>query len=309
MNIQSLRYVIVLAEELNYTRAAKRLYISQPTLTQSIQTLERRLGAPLFDKRSVPMQLTNAGKIFVEWAEQVLLSESQMNRRVELTKSGLRFRLAIGVAPHRSEFMLPAIIKLILEEYPQCMIYLEDGFIETSLYEKLANRELDLVIGNPPPDTVRFSTQFITAERTLIAVPESFEIESSPPKYNAEDYRQIRLVALKNHPFILMPSHSYLGMTLRTLCELEEFTPARSVECHDMSSSHALVEMGLGSALIPELAVHCMGKRPGVNYYTFIKSTPHRNLCIIRRSKDYLSDPAERFVELFMEKYHKIIPL
>ena len=75
MNFNTLRYVVAVAKERNFSKAAQSLYVSQPTLSQNIQALEARLGIQLFDRKKYPIMPTHAGKLYIEFAQQVLLSE------------------------------------------------------------------------------------------------------------------------------------------------------------------------------------------------------------------------------------------
>ena len=102
MNFNTLRYVVAVAKERNFTKAARSLYVSQPTLSQNIQALEAKLGTPLFDRKSYPITPTYAGKLYIDFAQQVLLSESQINRKIGSVVYNPRMRNRIGMYPCKS---------------------------------------------------------------------------------------------------------------------------------------------------------------------------------------------------------------
>lgn len=146
MNFNTLRYVVAVAKERNFSKAAQSLYVSQPTLSQNIQALEARLGIQLFDRKKYPIMPTHAGKLYIEFAQQVLLSESQINRRITNIAANPRLRLRIGVPPSRSMILMPEIVHAIYLDYPDCLISLEDNKNERELLEMLENTILILCL-------------------------------------------------------------------------------------------------------------------------------------------------------------------
>ena len=113
MNFNTLRYVVAIAQERSFTLAAKRLHISQPSLSQSIKSLEERLGVILFDRTTIPLETTSAGKEYVEWAQQVLLSKPISIAIISDIRTSGQVQLRVGIPPHRSAFMLP-------QDYTEC---------------------------------------------------------------------------------------------------------------------------------------------------------------------------------------------
>ena len=198
MNFNTLRYVVAVAKERSFTKAAKSLYVSQPTLSQNIQALETQLGTPLFDRKSYPIMPTYAGKMYIEFAQQVLFSESQINRKINNTISNPRMRIRIGISPSKSALIMPELIYSILEEFPDCIISLEDGKDEHGLFAMLENNEIDVMIGSPVHNNVRYKSQFIANELLLLAIPKAFDF---PGKAEAQVQKSFRLSSCPSAPF------------------------------------------------------------------------------------------------------------
>lgn len=308
MNFKVLKYVVTVAEEKSFTRAAKRLAISQPSLSQNIQGLEVALGVSLFDRKCMPLTLTYAGKLYVEWAKQILLSESQVERRISTISKDQSLRLVVGIAPHRSPLMLPKIIGNLAAEFPDCSIVIEDGLIEEALYEKVYNHEIDLLVGDTQPDTIRFKNIPVTEERILLAVPSSYKINGFDTINEKDSNPRIHLDQLRDWPFITLGIKTYLGAALRRLCEQEEFLPINKIECNSVATAHLLVSRGIGITIIPELFIRLSPPLLNIDYFIIERSDPHRTMSIIYRNGDDLMNPAKRFIELFMEMYHKKSP-
>ena len=126
MNLNSLHYIVKIYEEQNITKAARDLYISQSALSQNLQTIEKELNTLLFDRTLSPLEPTEAGKIFIDWAKRVLDSENEMRHRIsDITKMPNR-TLRVGLSPQKSICILPKIIKKFYESVSHCKIILEE---------------------------------------------------------------------------------------------------------------------------------------------------------------------------------------
>ena len=118
MNSTNLEYFVTLAEELNFTQAARKLYISQQALSKMISKLEEKLGIALFD-RSTPLRLTTAGQVFYQSAKKILINMDECTRRLQEIKDFTRGNLSIGVAPsffHR--FFQSFIASILIFTFP-----------------------------------------------------------------------------------------------------------------------------------------------------------------------------------------------
>lgn len=303
MNFNTLRYVVAVAKERNFTKAARSLYVSQPTLSQNIQALEARLGTPLFDRKSYPITPTYAGKLYIDFAQQVLLSESQINRKISNTVSNPRMRIRIGISPSKSVLIMPELLHSILEEFPDCIISLEDSKSENDLFALLENNEIDVMIGSPIRNNLKYKSQFITNELLILAIPKTFDFPGKADAPMQKGFRRIRLSQLKDFPFIILPISTFLGENLQMLCEKEEFSPYYSIECSNVQTSYNLAKQGLGIALITELMAVENSFDNELDYYALQSNIPQQEIAIITNSDGIMTHPAERFVELFKERF------
>lgn len=122
MNWNQLQYVITIAEEKSITKAAQKLYISQPSLSLSIQALEKETGIPLFERNRGEMKLTYAGSLFYEWAISTLHSHTQLEWKLGDIVSGSRTLIRLGLSPHRSERLLAPVLERFYSMYENCDI-------------------------------------------------------------------------------------------------------------------------------------------------------------------------------------------
>ena len=125
MNINQLKYIVTIAEELNITKASKKLFVSQSSLSQCIKTIEKEIGAKIFETNITPLKLTYAGEIYINWAKEVLTSQDEMMEKVKEISTQNNVRIIVGVATHRSIYLLPQVIKEFRNLYPLSFVVIK----------------------------------------------------------------------------------------------------------------------------------------------------------------------------------------
>lgn len=212
MNWNQLQYVITIAEEKSITKAAQKLYISQPSLSLSIQALEKETGIPLFERNRGEMKLTYAGSLFYEWAISTLHSHTQLEWKLGDIVSGSRTLIRLGLSPHRSERLLAPVLERFYSMYENCDIQI----IEQPTYilrQMLEEDKLDLILDISSPDTINYESELLVKESFVLAIPDSL-CPFSDPSQKEEDISatpQIHLPALSAIPFILLSEDHDLG--------------------------------------------------------------------------------------------------
>ena len=220
MNWNQLQYVITIAEEKSITKAAQKLYISQPSLSLSIQALEKETGIPLFERNRGEMKLTYAGSLFYEWAISTLHSHTQLEWKLGDIVSGSRTLIRLGLSPHRSERLLAPVLERFYSMYENCDIQI----IEQPTYilrQMLEEDKLDLILDISSPDTINYESELLVKESFVLAIPDSL-CPFSDPSQKEEDISatpQIHLPALSAIPFILLSEDHDLGKISRKICE------------------------------------------------------------------------------------------
>ena len=193
MNWNQLQYVITIAEEKSITKAAQKLYISQPSLSLSIQALEKETGIPLFERNRGEMKLTYAGSLFYEWAISTLHSHTQLEWKLGDIVSGSRTLIRLGLSPHRSERLLAPVLERFYSMYENCDIQI----IEQPTYilrQMLEEDKLDLILDISSPDTINYESELLVKESKGKM---KFVIETNPyfiymkPRKNGKDNEDV----------------------------------------------------------------------------------------------------------------------
>src|SRR5258708_34081395 len=119
MEIHQLRYFVAVADEGNFSRAAAKVRVAQPSLSQQIRKLEAEIGQPLFDRLSRSVVLTEAGRCFIEYARQILASLGDARRCLDELKDAGTGKLAVGAIPTIAPYVLPELVKKFHNDYPE----------------------------------------------------------------------------------------------------------------------------------------------------------------------------------------------
>ena len=276
MELRHLRYFVTVAEELHFGRAAARLFIAQPPLSQQIQQLERELGVSLFARTSRRVQLTPAGEAFLIEARQILGSVAQAADTAKRAARGETGWLGIGFAASATYDLLPAVLHDFRGLYSQVELSLRE---RNAAEQAQALGEKTIHVGfarpyAPHPDAM---VSAVLREPFLAALPET---------HTLIEQASLPLSALADQPFISfpeLPKPSYAEV-VRQACEQAGFTPRVVQEVREMQTAISLVAAGFGIALLPASVQHL--HRDGVVYRPLSDPAPRTELAVVSRLDD-----------------------
>jgi DNA-binding transcriptional LysR family regulator len=305
MEYRQLKYVLKVAEEKSFSLAAKKLYISQPSLSQLILKLEEKIGSPLFDRNCTPLRLTYVGEMYIEMARQIIDISDQFTKKVDDTVNLRRGRLTIGSSPFRNTYFLSQVIPVFKYNFPGIELILRED--TTRQLEEFARDGLtDFSLSLLPINTNIFDYEELFQEKILLALPPNhplcFKFDRHPG-----DYKKLPIIKLKevcDTPFILMNQGQKLQQTLFDLCDKAHFKPRILLETQSMDAAQALVGAGMGAALLPDTLVRANQPHKSPCYFA-LTDTPPRTVIIIYRKGRYLSKPAVEFISLLKEFLQK----
>ena len=250
MDLRQLRYFSVLAETLNFHRAAERLNISQPPLTVAIRKLEDDLGVALFDRDARGARLTAAGQAALALAREALAAADQMRQAVRQGAAGLSGRLAVGFIGSAIGELLPRIVSPFRQAYPQVELSLEE-LNSVDIVRGIAARRLDVgLVRLPVMDSAPVRIDVIERDVLVAAMPRDDLLARR---------KVVPLAALSDRSFILYSPVSVLHATIRLECHRAGFTPLVTQEAVQVQTILSLVEAGLGVALIPARSARFAG--------------------------------------------------
>jgi len=251
MELRHLRYFLAVAEERHVTRAARRLGIQQPPLSQQIRALEREVGTPLFVRRPRGVELTEPGRVFLDEARGVLAQLERAVASTRRTARGEQGRISVGFtssAPFHP--FVPRVIRAFREAHPLVSLSLEESGTP-DLIEGLRSERLDAAfIRTAVPDPSGLAVEPLLDEPMLVALPRRHPLAraagpAAPP---------LRLAALAGETFVLYRRGTGPGLYdgIIAACHRAGFSPKIGQEAPRIVSSLNLVATGLGISIVPE---------------------------------------------------------
>lgn len=244
MELRHLRYFVALGEELNFTRAAERLHIAQPPLSQQIRQLEQELGVTLLQRDSRPVRLTEAGALFLDRARALLASLEVAVADTRRIGRGQAGRLAIGFVGSAMFVGLPDIIRSYRETCPDVELVL-DEMLAAEIAKALRQRRIDIGFARPAllPES-GFVQRMLLEEPYVAALPHDHPLAGR---------NEIALAELSEERFILYPASPEPTVTglIIAACLAAGFTPRIAQEVLHLQTAIGLVAAGAGVSLVP----------------------------------------------------------
>lgn len=297
MNIElrPLRYFVAVAEEMHFGRAALRLHMTQPPLSQTIQALEVQLGTALFTRTKRSVELTAAGRALLPEAQRLLLQAEALPGLVQRAATGESGRLVLAFVSSGDYSVLPAALREFRAAYPSVHIDLLEATSDLQL-DYLAAGSIDLGILIPPlPDKLKAELDYLTVlvEPLVLAIP-----EGSKP---APNQRKLALKNCADLPLIIFPRRLAPAFHDQILgCfQTAGVTPHIGQEANQMQTIIGLVSAGMGMALVPQSVSNL--KRPGVEYRALKDPSPLVETGLAWR-RDNASPVLHAFLELMRKK-------
>ncbi|AJE39067.1 LysR family transcriptional regulator [Streptomyces nodosus] len=246
MELRHVRSFLALVEERHFGRAAARLHIAQPALSQQIKQLERDLGTVLFTRSTRRVELTEAGADLTAYARSILAEVERAEAHMAMLASGHAGRVSIGFVGTATYDVLPQVARTVRAELPAVSLELHGELLAPQLVEGLLDGAYDLALFRPGP--AGHSGVRVVPLRTerLVAV--------LPSHHPLAGRRRVPLAALADEPFVVHPSRERSSMHERVLaaCARAGFEPATLVEVGETSTLVVFVAAGHGVALVPE---------------------------------------------------------
>lgn len=312
MNFINLKYFLVVAQEMSFTKAAEKLYLSQQSLSGHIKRLEAECGTPLFE-RSPKLRLTYAGICVVRHAKQIIDLESQMSLQLADIAGLRRGHLSIGTSHTRGRIFLPQVLPAYIQRYPTIELITHNG-ISDELEQLLLDGDLDLLVGFSPFKSTCIETVSILDEQLCLVVPVNIMESAFPnPKAAAVYFSQngADISAFAALPFIMVKQGRIRNMIDRYLAK-HQIDPKIILEHSDLETLLELSVRGIGLSFCFESYL----RQPLFNVKDQEDSRPYvfplldpelkSTLVLAYHQKRYLSKAAKDFIALTQEIFSDV---
>lgn len=288
MELRQLTYFIAVAEERHFGRAAKRLHIAQPPLSQQIRQFEEQLGVKLFDRTTRRVDLTAAGALMLERGRSILNDVEALQADVYQVGQGATGVLHVGFSGASTYSVMPRIVRAAGTAYPGLTLDLHGEMLTPAMERGLLEHTLDAAILRPPVSSPEIDFRIINREPLVVALPAHSPLASDRP---------LSMVELTEQRFVTYTPESVMYRMTADLCREAGFQHRVSQMAQETSTILSFVAAGGGVALMPA-SVRSVQLR-GVRYRE-LEDSPHAELAVAWRREDR-SVLLSNFIQLVTE--------
>ncbi len=288
MDIHKLHIFVTIARLGSFTRAAERLYMTQPTVSQQLATLEKSIGVTLIERDTRHIRLTPAGNVLLEYAERLLALAGEAKDATRAA-AGLADRtLRLGVGHMLATYLLPEVLSRYRTLYPDHITRISVGNT-TELLEALADGTIDLAMVGSPAEHPDVSTVPFMHDKLVVIVP---------PDDEWADRREVQLSELHNRILLTREPGSALHNTVERLLGPDFLARDQVIQLGETEGIKRSVEAGLGVALIQKIAVQREVATGDLIALALLGGDDSRTYLIAQRTRGEIPIAAERFVAL-----------
>jgi LysR family hydrogen peroxide-inducible transcriptional activator len=295
MELRQLQYALQISIDKNFSRAAEKLHIAQPSLSQQLSKLEKEIGVLLFQRTTNSVEVTYAGSLFVEKAQTILDMVEQIKREMADISQMRKGKLVVGSLPITGAHVLPMVLPVFQARYPEIEIMLME---ETSanLEHMTASGQIDISLLSLPLQDETLTYEPLIEEEIVLAIPPQHELA----RETVGQTHTVDIAELRDEPFIALKKGQGFRKIALDLCEHAGFTPTIVFESSNIETVQSLVAAGMGIAFVPHM-VSRGGWSQLAPVYLSLSNRPTRTLVIAYRKGRYLSKAVEAFMTTFRE--------
>jgi len=296
----ALKYIETILETGGITAAAKKLFLSQPSLSQYIRRIEQDHGIELFDRSTQPWVLTEDGQFFLNTERKIQALRRERLQYFQDKHSATSGTLCIGSTQFRSSTVLCTVLPVFRRRFPDIPIHIEEG-TSTEIVDLAEKGIVDCALALKSLLTEKLTSEPILGERILICVPNSHRPVKTSERLKTGKYPVAKFSQFADDDFIVLKPGQMFHNFFLMLCSKYRIAPNVILEAQSITTVPSMVEAGLGCALVPSpLAKH---NTRHVRYYDVGNDIPVNTLTIAWSSQRYLSRPARAFIDVAKELF------
>ncbi len=274
MNLRDLQYLVALAEQRHFGRAAEACFVSQPTLSMQIRKLEDELGVALFERAPRKVMLTPAGHEVLERARRILSEVEQMKEAARRSKDPEAGSLRLGVFPTLAPYLLPHVVPQLRERFPQLQLLLVEEKSDV-LLERLREGRLDAALLALPVQDEQLHAQFLFEEPFVLAAPAQHPLAREA---------SLSVDALNDETLLLLEDGHCLRDQALDVCRRSGAQEKAGFRATSLETLRQMVAAGAGVTLLPALAVHASVAQPrNIRLVPFRAPPPSRRIALVWR--------------------------
>lgn len=307
------KYIYAVYEEKSFSKAAKKLYITQSSLSATVKKHENKLGFAIFNRSKSPIELTLEGKIFIDYLEEINQNENAMRERIRSMSNPHFEHLAVGGTSFFSHHILPKACKKFHTLHPNIRVQLDIGEANyaSTMYDRLDTGQLQLVLGFDI-DKTKYTSVPLTVERYMVAVhrdllkderllPYALSRKEALSK-NVPDEKIITDYSLfENTEFLKIKSTGILWQDMSKFLSQCPSSPCYIANCRNIDYIYRMMLLGLGYAPTTDTVVKAHPENKDVLYFIVKLAKPSRQAMVVYRNDIPLPKCAKDFIDTLRE--------
>ena len=291
MDLKQLEYIVGIAEEKNITKAAKKLYITQSALNQTLLKLEKEIGEPLFERSKLNLYLTEIGKIYVEQAKKILEIRKETYEKMDEIKGDYNSIIRVGLTPERGMLMFLSIYPIFHEIYPNIKIEALELSVEEQ-HKMIEERKLDIGFVNVAESQKKSNIyQEIRKEKLVLAIPN--KIFKNLKSKNIQNI----LDEIVKEDIAMLPQNTTIRKVIDEYLKKYQLFPKILFESKNSSLLIKMVESQLVCTIVSE--IHAI-KSNDIEYI-LLDNFPHLDYSVMFKKDKFLTTPIKKFINLAKE--------
>ncbi|WP_235043747.1 LysR family transcriptional regulator [Peptoniphilus mikwangii] len=306
---RGMEYVYEVYKEKSFSKAAKNLFISQPSLSAAVKKIEVELGFDIFDRSTKPIGLTEFGEEYILAAKKILEIEENFDNYLNDIGDLKAGHISIGGTNLFTSYVLPPILSEFSKKYPK----VELNIVETNtanLEKYLYDGYLDVVIDNYAFDESIYEKQFYEKDNIILAVPAKFKSnleaedykisydEIISGKYLSDEIPILPLKIFKDDPFIFLKEGNDTRMRADKICSREKVEPNILLELDQQMTSFNLTCFGMGVSFISDLILKNVGKKDNIYLYKLESNDSERDISFFYKKYRYIKKSTKEFLKI-----------
>ncbi|MDN0192663.1 LysR family transcriptional regulator [Bacillus stercoris] len=290
MELKQLEYFYAVCQELHFTRAAEKVGISQPSLSQQIKLLEHEIGTPLFDRIGKKTALTESGKLLLQYTRKIFYEVEQAKTSIDELNGLQRGTILVGTLLTVEDYLITPTLLSFHQKYPGVKISVF-GLRTGDIHKQLIENKLDLGIVFLPMKGDELESISLSTEEMAFAVPEGHPLEN-------QDMLDVEV--LKTTPSILLPQQYFIRNLIDEACKDLGFLPKPIFEITTMQSLINMVLKGVGVTILPKPYLEYLN-HPHIRIIPILKPNLSREIGVVYRKDKYLSAATHAFISALKE--------
>lgn len=303
MDFKEMEYILLIAQEKNISRAAEKLYITQPALSRYLLRLEDQLGTPLFVRKNKQYLPTYAGELYLDMARTVMASKQSFDAKLERFLSAKGGTLSLGITPGRGRTILPKILPGFRAAFPDYDLRLYEEDVQT-LEQLLRSGTIDVAVFTLAGETDRRSREFrytlLSREEIVLctAKDEGYSLLSKPEPGRKYPWMDLRL--MKDACFLLLKDNMRLGRLSRELLRDFDLAP-KTMEMNTIDTILALVAQKYGVAFASSYRIEEHATARDLSIFSFGSEPVEWDVVAVFRKDDCVDCPMQHLLHLISE--------